>query len=95
MSVARARWPWEPCTPELLRGGQSSQPRWSAAQITISLAVGQRLTMTPLLIFIAVFLWLRIWGVIGALLTVPILVCVKIVLDRRESTRAIGMLTGR
>jgi predicted PurR-regulated permease PerM len=63
-------------------------------QIITPMAVGHRLTINPLLIFTAVFFWFWIWGVIGALLTVPILVCVKIVLDRMESTRGVGMLMG-
>lgn len=40
-------------------------------------AVGSQLTLNPLLIFLTLILWFWMWGFIGALLTVPILVCVK------------------
>lgn len=43
-------------------------------------AVGNRLTLNPLLIMLALIIWFWLWGIIGALLTVPILVCVKEVL---------------
>ncbi|MCB1800786.1 MAG: AI-2E family transporter [Gammaproteobacteria bacterium] len=43
-------------------------------------AVGNRLTLNPLLIMLALIIWFWLWGVMGALLTVPILVCIREVL---------------
>lgn len=55
-------------------------------------AVGNQLTLNPLLIFLSLVLWFWMWGVVGALLTVPILVCVKAVLDRSESGFAMARI---
>ena len=51
-------------------------------------AVGSQLTLNPLLIFLSLLLWFWMWGIIGALLTVPILVCVKAVLDHAQGDTA-------
>ncbi|WP_078119705.1 AI-2E family transporter [Thiosocius teredinicola] len=48
-------------------------------------ALGNQLTLNPLLIFLSLVLWYWMWGVIGALLTVPILVVTKVILERMES----------
>lgn len=45
------------------------------------MAVGSRLALNPLVIFVALLFWFWIWGIIGGLLTVPILVCFKIILE--------------
>ncbi|MFN2329991.1 MAG: AI-2E family transporter [Chromatocurvus sp.] len=46
------------------------------------LAVGSRLTLNPLIIFLSLVFWFWMWGIVGSLLTVPILVCIKVTLDR-------------
>ena len=51
-------------------------------------AVGSQLTLNPLLIFLSLILWFWMWGFIGALLTVPILVCFKAVLAHSEGYTA-------
>ena len=51
-------------------------------------AVGTRLTINPLLIFVSLVFWYWMWGIVGALLTVPILVCLRATLDSVEATRA-------
>lgn len=48
-------------------------------------ALGNQLTLNPLLIFLSLVLWYAMWGVIGALLTVPILVVIKVILERLET----------
>lgn len=40
--------------------------------------VGQRLKLSPILVFVAVVFWTWIWGVGGALLAAPLLACTKI-----------------
>ncbi|MGX1097060.1 AI-2E family transporter [Amorphus sp. MBR-141] len=42
--------------------------------------LGRRFTMTPLVVFLALVLWLWIWGVLGAFLAIPILIVARIVL---------------
>jgi predicted PurR-regulated permease PerM len=46
--------------------------------------VGNKLTLNPLLIFLSLVVWFWMWGIIGALLTVPILVCIKAIIERTE-----------
>lgn len=43
--------------------------------------VGKRLTLNPLVVFLSVVAWGSLWGVLGALLAVPIMATVKIALD--------------
>ena len=50
--------------------------------IITPMAVGHRFTLNPLLIMLSLLFWFAMWGVVGALLTVPALVCVKVVLER-------------
>jgi predicted PurR-regulated permease PerM len=52
--------------------------------IVTPMAVGRQFTLNPLLIMLSVLFWFALWGVVGALLTVPALVCIKVVLERTE-----------
>lgn len=53
---------------------------------------GQRLDVSPLLILLALAFWGVVWGVIGMILAVPLLVIVRIVLDNIPETRPIATL---
>jgi len=44
--------------------------------------LGRRFTLNPVIIFVSLIFWTWLWGVPGALLSLPILVSVKIVCDR-------------
>jgi len=44
--------------------------------------LGRRFTLNPVIIFVSLIFWIWIWGVPGALLSVPILVSIKAVSDR-------------
>jgi predicted PurR-regulated permease PerM len=44
--------------------------------------LGRRFTLNPVVIFVSLIFWTWLWGVPGALLSLPILVSVKIVCDR-------------
>jgi predicted PurR-regulated permease PerM len=55
-------------------------------------AVGNRLTLNPLVIFLTLIVWFWMWGVVGALLTVPLLVCAKAVLERSHSGTALARI---
>ncbi|MGD2073870.1 MAG: AI-2E family transporter, partial [Gammaproteobacteria bacterium] len=50
--------------------------------IITPMAVGRRLTLNPLLIMLSLLFWFWMWGVVGALLTVPALVCLKVIFER-------------
>lgn len=49
-------------------------------------AVGRSLTLNPLIIFFSLLVCFFLWGGIGALLAVPLLVCGKVVLERSGSS---------
>lgn len=57
--------------------------------------LGQRLTLNPLAIFVGIIFWGWMWGVVGALLAVPVLVSFKIVADHVDRLKPIGELLGR
>jgi predicted PurR-regulated permease PerM len=44
--------------------------------------LGRRFTLNPVVIFVSLIFWTWLWGVPGALLSVPILVSLKVVCDR-------------
>jgi predicted PurR-regulated permease PerM len=51
---------------------------------------GKSLTLNPVMIFVSMLLWGWLWGVVGALMAVPILMTLKIFCDHIESLRAVG-----
>jgi predicted PurR-regulated permease PerM len=57
--------------------------------------LGRRLPLNPLAIFVGFLFWLWIWGVPGAVLSVPILVTLKIICDRSERLVVFAELLGR
>lgn len=57
--------------------------------------LGQRLTLNPLVIFVGIIFWGWMWGVVGALLAVPVLASFKIVCDHVDRLKPVGELLGR
>ena len=53
-------------------------------QIVTPIVLGKRMALSPLILILALMVFGWIWGIIGLLLAVPMLVCVKIVLARIE-----------
>ena len=51
-----------------------------------------RLNLSPLVIIIALSFWWYIWGIIGMLLSVPLVVIMNIILSKFEKTRPIAIL---
>jgi len=54
--------------------------------------MGNRLNLSPLVIIMALGFWGTLWGIIGMLLCVPIMVIVNIILSKFPSTRPIAIL---
>ncbi len=52
------------------------------ANLITPVLLGRRFTLNPVVIFVSLIFWTWLWGVPGALLSVPILVSVKVVCDR-------------
>ena len=54
--------------------------------------LGRRFTLNPVVIFVSLIFWTWLWGVPGALLSVPILVSIKVVCDRVPSLSSVSEL---
>lgn len=59
-------------------------------QLVTPLIVGRRLEINAVAIFIAVAFWSWLWGFVGALIAVPLLVIFKVFCDHFESWRNVG-----
>jgi predicted PurR-regulated permease PerM len=58
--------------------------------------VGKRLEMNTVAVFLAVAIWGWLWGVLGALMAVPILVSIRVFCDHFEGLSSLGeFLSGR
>ncbi len=56
--------------------------------------LARRLTLNPVLVIVSLFFWDWMWGVPGALLSVPLLAVAKIVCDRLPGLAALGHMLG-
>jgi predicted PurR-regulated permease PerM len=54
--------------------------------------LGRRLTLNPLIIFISIMFWIWLWGIPGALLSIPMLMMLKIFCDHFKPLAPIGEL---
>lgn len=59
------------------------------------LILGHRLTLNPLMILLSLLLWSWLWGIPGAVLSVPILASFKIFCDHLEALKPVGEVLGR
>lgn len=57
--------------------------------------LGRRLTMSPVVIFVALIFWMWLWGITGALLSVPILVSLKVMCERIDALAPFSELLGK
>ncbi len=57
--------------------------------------LGRRFTLNPVVIFVSLIFWMWLWGVPGALLSVPILVSIKVICDRVPAMMPISELLSR
>jgi predicted PurR-regulated permease PerM len=53
-------------------------------QLVTPIVLGRRMALSPLVLILALMLFGWLWGIIGLLLAVPLLVCVKLVLAKVE-----------
>jgi len=88
----------------LMAGLLSVEPLWQAllpgalylgvhlieGQSITPMLLAKRFTLNPLLVVLALIFWFWMWGVIGAILAVPMLAVTKIVCDRVPPLAAIG-----
>ncbi|MDW6025937.1 AI-2E family transporter [Mesorhizobium sp. BAC0120] len=59
-------------------------------QVVTPFVLGRRLEINAVAIFIAVAFWSWLWGFVGALIAVPLLVAVKVFCDHFESLHHVG-----
>ena len=57
--------------------------------------LARRFTVNPVLVMIGVFFWYWMWGVVGAILSTPMLAIAKIICDRIEPLKPVGHFIGR
>ena len=62
------------------------------ANFVTPIVLGRRLTLNPVVIFVSLIFWTWLWGLPGALLSVPILVSVKVICDRVPSLSSVSEL---
>jgi predicted PurR-regulated permease PerM len=57
--------------------------------------LGRRFTLNPVVIFVSLIFWTWLWGVPGALLSVPVLVSIKVICDRVPAMSPVSELLDR
>ena len=62
------------------------------ANLITPVLLGRRFTLNPVVIFVSLIFWTWLWGVPGALLSVPILVSIKVVCDRVPAMASVSEL---
>ena len=65
------------------------------ANLIFPMALGRRLALNPVMIFIWLIFCGWIWGITGALLAVPLLAIIKIICDHVEQLAPVGEFLGR
>jgi predicted PurR-regulated permease PerM len=65
------------------------------ANLVTPVLLGRRFTLNPVVIFVSLIFWMWLWGVPGALLSVPILVSIKVVCDHIPTLASVGKLLSR
>ncbi len=63
-------------------------------QIITPMLVGRRLEMNSVVVFLAVAFWGWLWGIIGAIIAVPMLVVVKVFADHMDGLHGLGQFLG-
>jgi predicted PurR-regulated permease PerM len=65
------------------------------ANLITPVLLGRRFTLNPVVIFVSLIFWTWLWGIPGALLSVPILVSIKVVCDRVPRLSSVSELLSR
>jgi predicted PurR-regulated permease PerM len=64
-------------------------------QVVLPVALGRRLAVSPVVIFIWVLIWTWMWGVVGVVLAVPLLVAVRICAENIPSLAPLAAFLAR
>lgn len=63
-------------------------------QILTPMIIGKRLSLSPVVVFIAVVFWGWIWGIVGALIAIPITAAINVVCQHIEPLKPISDFIG-
>ncbi|MGP3698561.1 AI-2E family transporter [Rhodobacter sp. NSM] len=63
-------------------------------QLVTPIVLGRRLELNTVSVFVTVIFWGWLWGVPGALVAVPFLVCLKVVCDNVDALHTLGNFLG-
>lgn len=75
---------WDKLVPSLLPAAIYLVLHTIEGQIVTPIVLGRRMRLSPLVLVLALMLFGWLWGIVGLLLAVPLLVCVKLVLGKIE-----------
>ena len=64
------------------------------ANVVSPLILGRRLRLNPVGLFVGLVFWFYVWGILGAILAVPIMATLKITCDHIESLQPLGEFLG-
>lgn len=64
------------------------------ANIVTPTIVGKRMTLNPLAIILVVSFWIWLWGPVGGLVALPLLIMFKVICDHTPPLRVVGALIG-
>ncbi len=64
-------------------------------QLITPTILGNRLSLSPVIIFVGILFWGWFWGILGALIAAPILVSLKLVCGNIEKLRPVAEFMGR
>jgi predicted PurR-regulated permease PerM len=64
------------------------------SQVITPAVMGRRLPLNPVALFIGVIVWGYLWGVVGAIVAVPLLVTIKVICDHIEPLTPIAVFLG-
>ncbi|MDX1480998.1 MAG: AI-2E family transporter [Woeseiaceae bacterium] len=64
-------------------------------QLITPAVLGQRMSMSPIVVFVTVIVWGWMWGIFGALMAVPILTSFKVVCDHVPKLRHVALFLRR
>jgi hypothetical protein len=64
------------------------------SNIVTPMVMSRRMTLNPLAIMLAVSFWTWLWGPVGGIISLPLLIMLKVVCDHTPAMRAVGALIG-
>ena len=83
---------FDPLWRALLPGGLYVLIHLVEGEVVTPLLLARRFTLNPIVVILSLIFWFWIWGLAGAILSVPILAITKIVCDRVDPLKRLGHL---